>query len=107
MLPYVIELFQQLRNPDNIQLDTITTKLTVEQFEAGWKRMKEFTLSGKSGLHFGHLKVCALHTFLSNFESSISHIPFTTGNSLRVWRHTLYYREFTESLESTDNGDDS
>ena len=83
---YLIELFQQLKKPDNINLDQIATEVTVEQFQNGWKGMKEFTSAGKSGLHFGHLKLCALHTFLANFESSISHIPFATGYSPRVWR---------------------
>ena len=84
--PYAIELFCQLKKPDNVQLDEVATQLTIEQFQSGWKRMKEFTSAGKSGLHFGHLKVCALHTFLSNFESSLSHISFTTGYSPQVWR---------------------
>ena len=60
--------------------------MTVEQFQSEWKKMKETMSACKSGLHFGHLKLCSLHTFLSNFESCISHIPFATGYSPWVWK---------------------
>ena len=84
--PYVIELFQQLKKPDNVCLDSVATHLTVKQFQAGWKNMREYTSAGKLGLHFGHMKDCSLHTFLSHFESLLSHIPFVLGYSPRVWQ---------------------
>ena len=48
--------------------------------------MKEKTSSGSSGLHFGHLKTCTYSSFLSEFESSISHVPYVTGYSPQEWQ---------------------
>ena len=48
--------------------------------------MNEFTSSGISGMHFGHMKACAISTFLTEFESSISHIPFANRYSPSQWQ---------------------
>jgi hypothetical protein len=49
------------------------------------EKMNEYTSFGISGIHFGHMKSCAFNDFISNFESSISHIPFNTGYSPEDW----------------------
>jgi hypothetical protein len=49
------------------------------------KKMKGYTSSGISGLHFGHLKSCAMNDFTANFESSLSHLPYLTGYSPNDW----------------------
>ena len=48
--------------------------------------MKESTSSGKSGRHFGHMKACSEDKLLSDFESSISHIPYSTRYSPVSWQ---------------------
>lgn len=48
--------------------------------------MKEKTSSGISQLHFGHLKACSQNTFLSDFEATLSHIPYYSRLSLDVWK---------------------
>ena len=47
--------------------------------------MKERTSAGISGLHFVHLKACSQSPFLSHFEASLSHIPYTTGYAPEDW----------------------
>lgn len=48
--------------------------------------MKEYTSSGGSTLHFGHMKAAASSEFLSKFESSIAQIPYSTGYSPSLWQ---------------------
>jgi hypothetical protein len=58
-------------------------------FREGWRKMKEQTSAGISGLHFGHLKSCATDNFLSEYESCVSHIPFATGYSPLPWQYVV------------------
>lgn len=64
----------------------LATHLSTEVFQSGWRKMKEQTSSGISGLHFGHLKACAMNSFLANFEASYSNIPYVTGFSPLDWQ---------------------
>ena len=48
--------------------------------------MKENTSAGISGLHFGHMKTCAMDKTLTDFEAALCHIPFTTSYSPDKWR---------------------
>ena len=48
--------------------------------------MKENTSAGISGLHFGHMKTCAMDKTLCDFEAALCHIPFTTSYSPDKWR---------------------
>ena len=49
--------------------------------------MKEKTTSAsKTGLHFGHLKACAQNSLLTEFESSIAHIPYVSGYTPQQWK---------------------
>ena len=52
--------------------------------------MKESTsAASKTGLHFGHLKASATNPILSEFESSISHVPFWTGYVPEQWKEGI------------------
>jgi hypothetical protein len=73
-----------------LQQSTITppqAHITTTMFRDGWRKMKEQTSAGISGLHFGHLKSCASDNFLSEYESCVSHIPFATGYSPLLWQY--------------------
>jgi hypothetical protein len=48
--------------------------------------MKEKTSSGISGIHFRHMKACALDKALADFEATISHIPYNTGLVPTEWK---------------------
>jgi hypothetical protein len=60
--------------------------MTTKEFQTGWKRMKEKTSAGISGIHFGHMKSCAQDEFLSNFEASLAQVPYVTGQSPSSWQ---------------------
>jgi hypothetical protein len=75
---YTQEILRQLQ---------LQASMTTKEFQSGWKRMKEKTSSGISGLHFGHMKACAHNSFLASFESSLAQIPFITGHSPSSWQY--------------------
>jgi hypothetical protein len=60
--------------------------ISSSMFSDGWRKMKEQTSAGISGIHFGHFKSCAADKFLTEYESSLSHIPFATGYSPPQWQ---------------------
>jgi hypothetical protein len=83
---YTRELLTQLNKPQAFISPPPSAQVTTSMFQEGWKKMNEYTSSGISGIHFGHMKSCAFNDFISNFESSISHIPFATGYSPDDWK---------------------
>jgi hypothetical protein len=81
---YTVEFFCQLKRAP-INNNYITNHISKDNFQDGWKKMKEYTSAGISGLHFGHMKTCAMNEFTSQFESSLSHLPYLTGYSPNEW----------------------
>jgi hypothetical protein len=84
---YTIELFNQLQYTNNNVSAPPSASIGTSAFQEGWKKMKEATSAGISGLHFGHLKTCAMNQFSSQFEASLSHIPFTSGYVPNDWKY--------------------
>ena len=85
--PYTVEFFNQMQRSERANQHSVTSNVTKDDFVQGWKLLKETTsAASKQGLHFGHLKASALHPELSEFESSISHLPFHTGYAPATWK---------------------
>ena len=82
---YTTEFIKELKQHPNSSTG-IALNVSPDDFSNGWKKMNEFTSSGISGMHFGHMKACASSPFLTEFESSISQIPFATGYSPQQWQ---------------------
>ena len=73
MSNYTIELFRELKRPEDIP--PLSLNISPEDFQSSWKKMKEYTSSASSsGLHFGHMKACSGDKLLTTFESSIAHV---------------------------------
>ena len=83
---YQRELLQEFQRKENLTSPPPESIMTTQDFIQGWKKMKEPTSSGKSGLHFGHLKACTFSPLLSNFEATLAHIPYTTGYVPNAWK---------------------
>ena len=83
--PYAQEFFQQFKRP-HIEIPFNTVEVTPEIFTEGWKKMKEKTSAGISGLHFGHLKTCATDPDLAEIEASICNLPYTTSYTPNDWK---------------------
>ena len=79
------EFFNQFQRAE-VHAPLAKNHLDRHTFCTGWKKMKEKTSSGISGLHFGHMKACAQDKLLSRFETTLGNIPFSTGYSPPEWR---------------------
>jgi hypothetical protein len=82
---YTREFLAQLKQPQEFIYPPPAAQISMHMYQDGWKHMNEYTSAGISGIHFGHMKACALNTFTANFESSLSHIPYNTGYSPTDW----------------------
>ena len=82
---YTTEYLKYLKKPPNIK-EAPTACVTTEEFTTSWGKMKEPTSAGISGVHFGHMKACAQSSFISDFEATMAHIPYTTGISPDLWK---------------------
>ena len=56
--PYVVKLLPHLKMPQVVSdAEKLNSTIPKDSFARSWSRMKEFTGTGPSGLHFGHFKV--------------------------------------------------
>ena len=84
---YSKAFIQELRKPPHIPM--ISTSYTAIDYASGWKKMREQTTSGLSGIHFGHHKACSQHSMLSHFESKMCAIPYQTGYAPLRYKRSL------------------
>lgn len=82
--PMAQEFFNELKRTE-IKIPFKHRHITTKNFQEGWKKMKEKTSAGISGLHFSHMKACAMDPFLAEFEASLANIPYYTGFSPPQW----------------------
>ena len=75
---YMVVYIKAWKKPTLI-LNLSKAIITTEVFQQGWKKIKECTSVGLSGIYFGHLKSCTLVNKLVDFEAMICHIPHATG----------------------------
>jgi hypothetical protein len=86
--PYAAVFIRHLRmNAAVLRHPPISTIIETETHVAGWRKAKERTSSGPSGLHFGHFKAGTRNTLISSFEATMANVPFATGYSPERWRH--------------------
>ena len=87
--PYALKLIQHLKRPDNITKAStqVDISLSITNHINGWKRAKERTSSGRSGVHFGHFMAGAKHTGIATFDATMAQIPYQTGYSPKIWQH--------------------
>ena len=90
---YVQLLIKGLKQPETLRPHNRPfhprTKISTEDHIAGWKKMKERTSSGMSGLHFGMFKANATDPLLAELDASIRNIAYTTGHSYNRWKRGL------------------
>ena len=87
--PYALKLIQHLKRPDNVTKAStqVDISLLITNHINGWKRAKERTSSGRSGVHFGHFMAGAKHTGIVTFDATMAQIPYQTGYSPKIWQH--------------------
>jgi exonuclease III len=65
------------------------THITTEDHIRGWKKQRERTAGGLSGLHFGQYKAHAQEVDLAALDASMRSVAYTTGYSFRRWKKGL------------------
>ena len=84
--PLVITLLQHMKRPEALPEDVAgTSHISTLDHQQSWKRAKEFTTAGKSGLHFGMFKAQAMDDDLASFDASRRNVPYMTGTFLPRW----------------------
>ena len=69
--------------------DFIPNTVSLQDYQAHWKRSKEHTSSSISGLHFGHWKAAAESNFLSKLHTLFTDIIISTSYSPIRWKQGL------------------
>jgi hypothetical protein len=55
--------------------------VTPEQYAGGWKRVKERTLAGISGITIPHMKAHGQSKFITEVDTLLANLPFRHGFS--------------------------
>lgn len=66
-----------------------TIDLTPEQYAASWKKVKEKTSAGPSGMTIPHMKAHGNLRFLTEVDTILANLPFRYGFSPERWRKGL------------------
>jgi hypothetical protein len=81
----LIPFFRRSENLDS----NISTSLTIEEAQFYWKRSKEKTSCGPSGLHYGHFQVSSKHPVLASIDKIFLELSMTYGFILSRWCKTI------------------
>ena len=81
---YSQRLLQHLKRVPEYTQDE-ATGITTQEFQQGWRKMKERTSAGGQTLHFGHCKAIAENEELSEMEAAFLSIPMKSGYSYKLW----------------------
>jgi hypothetical protein len=88
--PGIVRLLPYISTPDKImELGKISTLLSKEEFRRFWLKCREYTSSGRSGLHFGHFKASALDDHLTEVDRLFLEISMTHGIILNRWLQAI------------------
>ena len=83
--PDIQKLIPFLKTPEEIGNQQIRTDITLEEYRWLWKRSREYTSCGISGLHFGHFYASSKDLELCKLDKWFLEISLNTGCSLPRW----------------------
>ena len=79
-----------LQKPPNILHEPeINCLMSIKEFAHGWKRSKEHTSSGMSGLHFGHFKADLEHEKTLQINHQLLQMAIILGYSMLRWQRAI------------------
>ena len=88
--PGIIRLAPFLSTTEKVAaIGNISTQLSREEFQWYWKRCREYTSSGRSGLHFGHFKASSTNDYLTDVDRIFLEISMVHGLILRRWLQAI------------------
>jgi Reverse transcriptase (RNA-dependent DNA polymerase) len=86
----ILDLAPFLSTPHTINaLGSISTEVSRSDFRSAWKKCREFTSSGKSGLHFGHFIASCNDDLLTDLDRKFLEISMTHGIILQRWTQAI------------------
>lgn len=86
LMPETLDIIDQLGKPLQISAAQPKSKISISEFQAAYKTVKESTSSSPSGRHVGHYKVAATDPILSDLHSRMMSIPYQAGFSPKRWQ---------------------
>jgi hypothetical protein len=84
---YTQLLIHQMAKPSNFA--PVVLDDDVNGFVNSWKKTREHTASGRSGLHFGHFIAACNHSQLKQIEHQQAQFPLATGYSPKRWQQGI------------------
>jgi hypothetical protein len=85
--PWAAELIRHLRMDERVaSAPSVSLAIPTDLYQMGWRRSRERTSSGPSGVHFGHFIASCSHTLLAEFDACMANIPYATGYAPLRWR---------------------
>ena len=89
--PWAAKLIPHLARPKEVaQLQKRRNEgISTESHCDGWRKAKERTASGRSGITFAHFKAGADDDQIAAFETIMTSIPYETGISPRRWQQGI------------------
>jgi Reverse transcriptase (RNA-dependent DNA polymerase) len=76
-------------HPSITELGNVSTDISIEDYVQSWKKPREFTTSGRSGIHFGHMKASCLYPAAAETDRMFLEIALKTGYTLDCWKHGI------------------
>ena len=84
---YMREFLDELRMPNSILIKgPISTSLTPEEHQRGWKRQKERTTAESKGSSFSHHKAASESPTLAEMDRILRELPYKHGFSPDMWQ---------------------
>ncbi len=85
--PSVHSIIPFLAKPSGVS--DIQSTITTEQYTHEWKKGREFTATGLSGIHFGHFKASCKDMYLLELDRWMAEVSLQTGYSLNRWKRGI------------------
>ena len=80
------DLIPFLSTPDKVKEQMpIRHDITTEEYKWRWRKSREYTSCGHSGIHFGHFVASCANPELCALDKWFMEISLNTGNSLNRW----------------------
>jgi hypothetical protein len=85
---YAKKLFKQLQmDPQVAVASPMKVIFSPGQHSKGWRKAKEFAVTGLSGVTFSHFIAATFDPLLASFDATMANIPaYTTGYSSKHWQ---------------------
>jgi hypothetical protein len=81
-----ILLLQLKMDPVVAAAPPMNVVFSIEQHMKGWRKAREFTATGLSGLTFSHFIGATYDPMLASFDATMANIPYASGYSPLCWQ---------------------